>query len=236
MKICTEVVETEVALVERPDDPRPHSPGLPATAEAYWRSLKWHLDNCRGKLAARVRKLKEVRRAAKQDVGALEAEVARQAKLLRKAGVEPGEPSPLESLRKEVARLNKALSGALPSKEAARANPPPSSATPRRAPRPPPRANARARTASASTPLRLWTSRGNEAVGHPPSRPTKLPPEQLPCKSSYRHHYHMPNLVTSPARESLRLSGRKKAYRHPATERLPPAGPTRARLHTRGFE
>ena len=139
-------------MFERPDAPRPHSPGLPTTAETYWRSLyereraraeaaearceelrgkevasraragslKWYLDNCRRKLAARVGKLKEVRRAAKQDILALEAEVARLEKQLRKAGVEPGERSPLESLRKEVARLNKALSGALPPKEAAR--------------------------------------------------------------------------------------------------------------------
>ena len=152
MKIWTEAVETEVALVERPDEPWLHSPDLPATAEAYWRSLyeceraraeaaearceelrwkevdsraragslKWYLDNCRRKLAARVGKVKEVRRAAKKDIQALEAEVARQEKLLRKAGVEPGKRSPLESLRKEVARLNKALSGALPPGEAAR--------------------------------------------------------------------------------------------------------------------
>ena len=152
MKICTEAVETEVSLVERPDEPWPHSPDLSTTREAYWRSLyereraraeaaearceelrwkevasrsragslKWCLDNCRRKLAARVGKLKEVRHAAKKDILALEAEVARQEKLLRKAGVEPGKRSPLESLRKEVARLNKALSGALPPKEAAR--------------------------------------------------------------------------------------------------------------------
>ena len=150
--MLAEDVQAEDSLVERPDAPCPHSPGLPATAESYWRSLyerertraetaearceelrlkevasraragslKWHLDNCRRKLAVRVGKLKEVRRAAKQDVEALEAEVARQEKLLRKAGVEPGERSPLESLRKDVARLNKALSGALPPKEAAR--------------------------------------------------------------------------------------------------------------------
>ena len=147
MKIRTEAVETELALLEGPDDPWPHSPPLSTTAEAYWRSLyerertraeeaearceelrlkevdsraragslKWHLDNCRSKLAARVGKLKEVRRAAKD----ARAEVARQEKLLRKAGVEPGKRSPLESLSKEVARLNKALSAALPPKEAA---------------------------------------------------------------------------------------------------------------------
>ncbi len=159
MKICTEAVQAEVSLAERPDERWPHSPGLPATAEAYWRSLyereraraesaearceelrlkevdsraragslKWCLDNCRMKLAARVGKLKEVRRAAKKDVEALEAEVARLEKQLRKAGVEPGKPGPIESLRKEAARLrkevtrlNKALSGALPEKEAAR--------------------------------------------------------------------------------------------------------------------
>ncbi len=140
MKICTEDIQAEVSLVERSDVPRPHPPGLPATAEAYWRSLyereraraeaaearceglrlkevasraragslKWHLDNSRRKLAARVKKLKEVRRAAKQDVLALEAEVARQEKLLRKADVEPGERSPLESLRKEIERWKEA--------------------------------------------------------------------------------------------------------------------------------
>ena len=152
MTIRTEDVQAEVSLVERPDGPWPHPPGLPTTAEAYWRSLyerertraetaearceelrwkevasraragslKWCLDNCRRKLSARVGKLKEVRRAAKKDVQALEVEVARLEKQLRKAGVEPGKRSPLESLRKEVARLNKALSGALPPGEAAR--------------------------------------------------------------------------------------------------------------------
>ena len=152
MTIRTEDVQAGVSLVERPDGPWPHPPGLPATAEAYWRSLyerertraeaaearceelrwkevasraragslKWCLDNCRRKLAARVGKLKEVRRAAKKDVQALEVEVARLEKQLRKAGVEPGKRSPLESLRKEVARLDKALSGALPPGEAAR--------------------------------------------------------------------------------------------------------------------
>ena len=152
MTIRTEDVQAEVSLVERPDDSWPHPPGLPTTAEAYWRSLyereraraeaaearceelrwkevasraragslKWCLDNCRRKLAARIGKLKEVRRAAKKDVQALEMEVARLEKQLRKTGVEPGKRSPLESLRKEVARLNKALSGALPPGEATR--------------------------------------------------------------------------------------------------------------------
>ncbi len=83
-------------------------------------SLKWYLDNCRRKLTVSVGKLKEVRRAAKKDILALEAEVARREKLLREAGVEPGKRSPLMSLRMEVARLRKALSGALPPGEAAR--------------------------------------------------------------------------------------------------------------------
>ena len=39
MKICTEAVQSEVSLVERPDVPWPHSPDLSITAEAYWRSL-----------------------------------------------------------------------------------------------------------------------------------------------------------------------------------------------------
>ncbi len=39
MKICTEAVQVEVSLVERPEEPWPHPPVLPATAEAYWRSL-----------------------------------------------------------------------------------------------------------------------------------------------------------------------------------------------------
>ena len=148
MKICTEAVQSEVSLVERPEEPWPHSPGLPAMGEAYWRSLyereraraeeaearceelrrkevdsraragtlKWQFDNCRKKLAASVGEVKELRRGAKE----ARAELARLEKQLRKAGVEPGERIPLESLRKEVARLNKALSGALPPKEAAR--------------------------------------------------------------------------------------------------------------------
>ena len=68
-------------------------------------SLKWHLDNCRRKLAASVEKVKEVRRAAKD----ARAEVARQEKLLRKADVEPGKRSPLVSLRIEAARLRKVV-------------------------------------------------------------------------------------------------------------------------------
>ena len=152
MKICTEAAETKLSLVRSVDVGSPPSPGMPTTAETYWRSLyereraraeaaearceelrlkevasraragslKWHLDNCRMKLVARAGKLKEVRRAAKKDVEALEAEVARREKQLRKAGVEPGKRSPIESLRKEVARLNEALSAALPPGEAAR--------------------------------------------------------------------------------------------------------------------
>ncbi len=152
MKICTEAAETKLSLVRSVDVGSPPSPGMPTTAETYWRSLyereraraeaaearceelrlkevasraragslKWHLYNCRMKLVARAGKLKEVRRAAKKDVEALEAEVARREKQLRKAGVEPGKRSPIESLRKEVARLNEALSAALPPGEAAR--------------------------------------------------------------------------------------------------------------------
>ena len=117
-------------MVERPDEPWPHSPGLSTTAEAYWRSLyereraraeaaearceelrwaevdsraragtlKWQFDKCRSKLATRVGELKEAR-----------AEVARLEKQLLKAGVEPGKSSPLESLRKDVARLEDRL-------------------------------------------------------------------------------------------------------------------------------
>ena len=74
-------------------------------------TLKSQFDNCRRKLEAAVEEVKEVRRAAK-DALSLKAEVARLEKLLREAGVEPSKRSPLVSLRMEVARLRKDLSGA----------------------------------------------------------------------------------------------------------------------------
>ena len=148
MTIRAEVVQAELSLVERPDVRWPLPPETQLCDEPDWRSLfereraradaaesrceelrwkevdsraragslKWHLDNCRRKLAASVEKVKEVRRAAKD----AQAEVDRREKQLREAGVEPGKRSPLASLRMEVARLRKALSGALPPGEAAR--------------------------------------------------------------------------------------------------------------------
>ena len=82
------------------------------------------------------------------------------------------------------------------------------------------RARARARTANASTPLRWRATRGDEAVALPASRPTPLPPGQLPCKSSCRHDYHMPEDVTRASRESLRLSRMRKTGHHPTNEWL----------------
>ena len=71
-------------------------------------SLKWQLDTCRNKLKAAAEETKEVRRAAK-DALFFQAEVARLEKLLSQAGVESSKRSTIVSLRKENARLRKAV-------------------------------------------------------------------------------------------------------------------------------
>ena len=63
---------------------------------------------CRGRLSEAVEETKEARRAAR-DVPSLQAEVARLETLLSEAGIESNESSKIEALRKEVARLRKAL-------------------------------------------------------------------------------------------------------------------------------
>ena len=72
--------------------------------------LKRQFDVCRKKLEEAAGGAKEVRRAAK-DALSLKAEVERLEKLLAEAGVEPRKRSPLMSLRMEVVRLRKELSG-----------------------------------------------------------------------------------------------------------------------------
>jgi len=132
MKICTEAVETEVGLVESPDEGWPHSPGLSTTAEAYWRSL-YERERARAEAAeargeelrrqevdsrARAGSLKwqfdKCRKKLAASVGEVKefrraakearAELARLEKQLRAAGVEPGERIPLASLRRVVER------------------------------------------------------------------------------------------------------------------------------------
>ena len=71
-------------------------------------SLKWQLDTCRNKLKAAAEETKEVRRAAK-DALFFQAEVARLEKLLSQAGVESSKRSTIMLLRKENARLRKAV-------------------------------------------------------------------------------------------------------------------------------
>ena len=63
---------------------------------------------CRGRLSEAVEETKEARRAAR-DVPSLQAEVARLETLLFEAGIESNESSKIEALRKEIARLRKAL-------------------------------------------------------------------------------------------------------------------------------
>ena len=71
-------------------------------------SLKWQLGKSRNKLTAAVEETKEARRAAR-DVPSLQGEVARLETLLCEAGIKSNESSTIEALRKEVARLRKAL-------------------------------------------------------------------------------------------------------------------------------
>ena len=63
---------------------------------------------CRGRLSEAVEETKEARRAAR-DVPSLQAEVARLETLLSEAGIGSNEGSTTEALRKENARLRKAL-------------------------------------------------------------------------------------------------------------------------------
>ena len=76
-------------------------------------SLKSQLDKSRNKLNAAIEETKEVRRAAK-DALFFQAEVVRLEKLLSEAGVESGRRGTIVSLRKDVARLRKALTASKP--------------------------------------------------------------------------------------------------------------------------
>ena len=91
-------------------------------AEAHAEELRWaevasrtdagawksRFKACRGRLSEAVEETKEARRAAR-DVPSLQAEVARLETLLFEAGIESNESSKIEALRKEIARLRKAL-------------------------------------------------------------------------------------------------------------------------------
>ena len=81
-------------------------------------SLKSQLDKSRNKLNAAIEETKEVRRAAK-DALFFQAEVVRLEKLLSEAGVESGRRGTIVSLRKDVARLRKALTASEARKDAA---------------------------------------------------------------------------------------------------------------------
>ena len=92
------------------------------TAEARAEELRWaevasrsdagswksRFTACRLRLSEAVEETKEARRAAR-DVPSLQAKVARLETLLSKAGIGSNESSKIEALRKEVARLRKAL-------------------------------------------------------------------------------------------------------------------------------
>ena len=91
-------------------------------AEAHAEELRWaevasrtdagawksRFKACRGRLSEAVEETKEARRAAR-DVPSLQAEVARLETLLFEAGIESNESSKIEALRKEIARLRKAM-------------------------------------------------------------------------------------------------------------------------------
>ena len=66
------------------------------------------VQSCRRRLSEAVEETKEARRAAR-DVPSLQAEVARLETLLSEAGIGSNESSTTEALRKENARLRKAL-------------------------------------------------------------------------------------------------------------------------------
>ena len=137
MKICTEAVQAEVSLAERPDVPRPHSPDLFITAEAYWRSL-YERERTRAEAAeARCEELRRKEVDSRARAGSLKWQfdkcrkklaasvgevkefrsaakqartaLARLEKQLRKAGVEPGERIPLASLRRAAERREKKI-------------------------------------------------------------------------------------------------------------------------------
>ena len=96
-------------------------------AEAHAEELRWaevasrtdagawksRFKACRGRLSEAVEETKEARRAAR-DVPSLQAEVARLETLLSEAGIGSNESSTIEALRKEIARLRKALVGGAP--------------------------------------------------------------------------------------------------------------------------
>ena len=71
-------------------------------------SWKSRFEACRRRLSEAVEETKEARRAAR-DVPSLQAEVARLETLLSEAGIGSNESSTTEALRKENARLRKAL-------------------------------------------------------------------------------------------------------------------------------
>ena len=91
-------------------------------AEAHAEELRWaevasrsdagswksRFEACRRRLSEAVEETKEARRAAR-DVPSLQAEVARLETLLSEAGIGSNESSTTEALRKENARLRKAL-------------------------------------------------------------------------------------------------------------------------------
>ena len=96
--------------------------GSADAAEAHAEELRWaevasrtdagawksRFKACRGRLSEAVEETKEARRAAR-DVPSLQAEVARLETLLSEAGIGSNESSTIEALRKEIARLRKAL-------------------------------------------------------------------------------------------------------------------------------
>ena len=101
MKNCTEAVQAEVSLVERPDEPWPHSPGLSITAEAYWRSL-YERERARAEEAeARCEALRWKEVDSRTRAGTLKWQFD---KCRKKLAARVGE---VKEARAEVARLEK---------------------------------------------------------------------------------------------------------------------------------
>ena len=133
MAVLDEDFGTDLTLVEGNGGVRSSPVSVPERAPRDWRSqcereraraeeLRWaevasrsdagswksRFKACRRRLSEAVEETKEARRAA-TDVPSLQAEVARLETLLSEAGIGSNESSTTEALRKENARLRKAL-------------------------------------------------------------------------------------------------------------------------------
>ena len=114
MKIRAADVQAEVSLVERPGARWPHPPGLPSTAEAYWRSL-YERERMRAEAAeARCEELRWKEVDSRAQAGSLKWRLDN-SRMKLKAAVEEMEEvrhaakKDILALESEVARLEKQL-------------------------------------------------------------------------------------------------------------------------------